>query len=390
MSGSLAVRSGRVLTPEGFVNADLAVEGGVILDRMPGTVDATIDAGGLLVAPGLIDIQINGGFGLDFTTDPFTIWEVGTQLPVTGVTSFLPTIISSPSTLRREALRLLAEGPPPGYRGARVLGLHLEGPMLAPHQRGTHEQQHLRSASLEVVDGWGKEQMVRLVTLAPELAGADQVIRELRDREVVVAAGHSAATYEEGLAALRVGVTHGTHLFNGMPPLAPRQPGLVGALLDDPGASVALIVDGVHLHPATVRLVRRSKTVDRVVLITDAMAGMGTGPGEFRLHDLVITVDEKSPRNAVGDLAGSILTLDQAVRNYVAFTGCSPEEALRAASAHPAKVIGEPRRGRIEVGKVADLVVLDERLAVLGTIVDGLLVYCAPEFADRVTPPAVP
>ena len=339
------------------------------------TGEVVIDAGGLLVAPGLIDIQINGGFGFDFTSDPTSIWEVGTRLPGSGVTSFLPTIISAPEEQRRLAFEVFAKGPPPNYRGAHVLGLHFEGPMLAPEYRGTHPTAHLRLPHVDLIHDWERAKGLRLATLAPELPGADPLIRALLERGVVVAAGHSAASYEQGEDALRAGVTHGTHLFNGMPPLLPRDPGLVGALLEDGGASVALIVDGIHLHPANVGLVRAAKPAHRVVLITDAMAGMGAGPGTYALGDLAVSVDETSARNADGGLAGSILTLDQAVRNYVAFTGCSPQEALVAASANPASVIGESRRGKIRAGNVADLVILDEVLTVQATIIQGALVH---------------
>ncbi len=385
MSKPLAMLGGRVLTPEGLVESDLGVEGGLISERLPEQADLVIDASSLLVAPGLIDLQINGGFGFDFTADPASMWEVGRQLPATGVTSFLPTVITSPAGNRSEALRVLAKGQPPGYRGARVLGLHFEGPMLAQDQRGTHELAHLRAPALEVVYGWGRAEGVRLVTLAPELSGAEPVIQILLDRGVVVAAGHSAATYEEACAALRTGVTHGTHLFNGMPPLAPRLPGLVGALLEHADASVAIIADGIHLHPATVRLIRTSKPATQVVLTTDAMAGMGAGPGEYALGNVVITVGERSARNQAGGLAGSILTLDQAVRNFASFTGCSKEEALAAASANPAQVIGESGRGRIEAGKTADVIVLDDQLMVQATVVEGVLTYCRPEFSARIT-----
>lgn len=384
MSSALAIRNGRVLTADGFVETDLGVEAGSISRRVPDDPEVTIDASGLLIAPGYVDIQINGGYGLDFTADPTTIWEVGAQLPATGVACFVPTIITSPAAQRAAAFRVVAQGPPPGYRGARVLGLHFEGPMLADGYRGTHQQAHLRPPSPDLVDGWEKARGLRLVTLAPELAGAEPVIERLRAGGVVVAAGHSAATYEEGVTALRAGVRHGTHLPNGMPPLAPREPGLVGALLDHTDASVAVILDGVHLHPAAVRLIRHCKPADRMVLITDATAGMGAGPGAYALHDLVITVDETSARNTAGDLAGSILTLDQAVKNYVAFTGCAAEEALTAASANPARVIGEQTRGRIEVGSVADLVLLDEDLTVQGTLVEGNLVHGRRSFTDRI------
>jgi N-acetylglucosamine-6-phosphate deacetylase len=388
MTHSLAIRGGRVLTAEGFVQTDLFVEAGLLSGRAPDG-EVVIDAGGLLVAPGLIDIQINGGFGFDFTSDPSSIWKVGARLPATGVTSFLPTIITSPEEQRQLAFEVLAQGPPSNYRGARVLGLHFEGPMLAPEYRGTHGLAHLRLPDLDLIHDWGRGNGLRLATLAPELPGADPTIRALLDRDVIVAAGHSAAGYEQGEHALRAGVTHGTHLFNGMPPLLPRDPGLVGALLEDGGASVALIVDGIHLHPATVGLVRAAKPAHQVVLITDAMAGMGAGPGTYALADLAVTVDATSARNPDGGLAGSILTLDQAVRNYVTFTGCSLQEALVAASVNPASVIGESARGRIEAGKVADLIVLDGQLAIQATIVEGALTHHVAGFADRIGDPTI-
>ena len=383
MSGSLSIRGGRVLTAEGFVQTDLFVEAGLLSGRDPNG-EVVIDAGGLLVAPGLIDIQINGGFGFDFTSEPSSIWKVGARLPATGVTSFLPTIITSPEEQRRLAFKVLAKGPRSNYRGAHVLGLHFEGPMLAPEYRGTHPTAHLRLPDVDLIHDWERAKGLRLVTLAPELPGADPLIRALLERDVVVAAGHSAAGYEQGEDALRAGVTHGTHLFNAMPPLLPGDPGLAGALLEDERASVAMIVDGIHLHPATVGLVWAAKPAHRVALTTDATAGMGAGPGTYALGDLTISVDEISARNADGGLAGSILTLDQAVRNYVAFTGCSPAEAWSAASANPAQVIGESRRGKIRAGNVADLVILDEALTVQATIIQGVLVHLTDGLADRI------
>ena len=388
MNRPLAIVGGRVLTASGFAEADVVVDAGLISDRAPDG-EGVIDADGLLIAPGLIDLQVNGGFGRDFTADPTSIWEVGARLPEAGVTSFLPTIITSREEQRRLAFEVLAKGPPPNYRGAHVLGLHFEGPMLAPEYRGTHPTAHLRLPDLDLIHDWEGAKGLRLVTLAPELPGADPLIRALLERGVVVAAGHSAAGFEQGEDALRAGVTHGTHLFNGMPPLLSRDPGLAGALLEDEGASVAIIVDGIHLHPATVGLVRAAKLSHRVVLITDATAGMGAGPGTYALGDLTISVDETSARNADGGLAGSILTLDQAVRNYIAFTGCSPAEAWFAASANPALVIGEHGRGKIEAGNVADLVILDEQLAIQATMVEGALTHHVAGFAGRIGDPTI-
>lgn len=386
MTETLVIRNGRVLIGDRLVGRSLAVAGGVISFEEPDRVDAVIDAEGWLVAPGFIDLQINGGFGYDFTSDPSSIWEVGRRLPSTGVTAFLPTIITAPAQCRQDALEIIAQGPPPGYRGARPLGLHFEGPALAAARRGTHQAEQLEKPDLGLIAGWSRAAGVRLVTLAPELAGSEAVIRELIDRDVVVAAGHSDATFDEASEALRLGVTHGTHLFNGMPPFSPYEPGLVGALLDHPTTSVAIIADGIHLHPAAVRLVRSRKSAGKVVLITDAMAGMGAGPGEYRLHDLTVTVDDVSARNEEGGLAGSILTLDQAVRNYFEFTACEVEEALSAASTNAADVIGDSLRGRIGANHPADLVLMDGQLSVQATLIDGEFAYRTREFDARIDP----
>jgi N-acetylglucosamine-6-phosphate deacetylase len=190
-----------------------------------------MDARGLYLVPGLIDLQINGAFGLDFTADPGTIWDVGKALPRYGVTTFLPTIVTSPLETVSAAQRVLQAGPPPGYVGAEPLGLHLEGPFLSPLKRGAHDPALMRLPSLEAVRDWSPGQGVRLVTLAPELPVALEVIRALCERGVLVSAGHSAADYQQAQAGLAAGVRYGTHLFNAMPALDHRAPGLVGALL---------------------------------------------------------------------------------------------------------------------------------------------------------------
>jgi N-acetylglucosamine-6-phosphate deacetylase len=368
-----------VLTPRGWIDADVVVRGGRIARVGParGQVDmATIDAGGggLLVAPGLIDLQINGGFGRDFTSDPSSIWDVGARLPRHGVTAFLPTIVSAPAAAVGRALKVLASGPPAGYVGAQPLGIHCEGPMLARQRRGVHNARHLRPPSMAVIEGWSRSAGVRLVTLAPELPGASRVITALARRGVVVSAGHSDATFEQARAAFTSGVTAGTHLFNAMSGFDHREPGLAGALLSD-GPTVGLIADGVHVHPAAVALAWHLKGLRGVALVTDAVASMGARTGRRRLGGTSITMQAGAPRTASGVLAGSVLTLDAAVRNVVAFTGCDPGEALAAASATPAALLGEPRRGRIEAGAGADLMLLDDRLGVVATIVAGRVAF---------------
>jgi N-acetylglucosamine-6-phosphate deacetylase len=255
------------------------------------------------------------------------------------------------------------------------LGLHLEGPFLNPAKRGAHNLAHLRLPDVNAVAGWSPSNGVRLVTLAPELPGALDVVRVLREHGVAVSAGHSTATYEEARTGLEAGITYGTHLFNAMPPLEHRAPGLAAALLADPRAVAGLIPDGIHLHPAVVKLIWQSKGVAGVNIVTDAMGALGMPPGKYKLGDFEVTVDETSARLGDGRLAGSILSLDQAVRNFIAFTGCSLNEALETVTATPAKVLGLTERGQIAPGFVADMVLLTPDLRVVKTFANGKIGY---------------
>ena len=290
---------------------------------------------------GLVDLQINGGFGHDFTEDPESIWLVGEWLSRFGIDVFLPTIISSPPGTVEKALAVLAAGPPEQYQGARPFGLHLEGPMLAPSRRGTHPTEFLRMPSLEVIAGWTAAAGVSMVTMAPELPGARAVVEALLSEGVVVALGHSAATYEEATAAFSWGITHVTHLFNAMAPFDHREPGPIGALLGQERVTAGLIVDGIHVHPATVAAAWKWLRPNRLVLVSDAMAAAGLGDGSFSIGTVPVTVEGGRVVNANGRLAGSSLTLDQAVRNLVAFTGCDEAEAIAAASTNPLSVLAE-------------------------------------------------
>lgn len=335
-----------------------------------------LDASGLLLAPGLIDLQLNGAFGRDFTTDPATIWSVAAQLPRYGVTAFLPTIITAPPACIRAAQRVLAGGPPAGWSGAVPLGLHLEGPMLNPTRKGAHNPAYLRLPTPELVATWSPDSRVRLVTLAPELPHALDIINILTRHGIVVSAGHSTASYAEAQAGFEIGVRYGTHLFNAMGPFQPREPGLAGALLVNPTTTAGLIVDGVHVHPAAVALAWQALGPTRLNLVTDAMAALGTTPGHYQLGDFGVTVDSTSARLADGTLAGSILSLDQAVRNLVAYTGCSLQDALTTVTATPARVLGlQHERGILVPGALADLVLLTESGHVMITIVRGQIVF---------------
>ncbi|MGH8923770.1 MAG: N-acetylglucosamine-6-phosphate deacetylase [Acidimicrobiia bacterium] len=289
---------------------------------------------------GLVDLQINGAFGYDFTNDPELIWLVGERLRGLGVDAFLPTIISSPPGTVEKALAVLGAGPPDSYQGAQAIGLHVEGPMLAPSRRGTHPEEFLRSPSPEVIEGWTRAAGVVMVTMAPELPGARAVVEALIEEGVVVALGHSAASYEEAMDAFSWGVSHVTHLFNAMAPFDHRQPGPIGALFAQEKVTAGLIVDGIHVHPATVAAAWKLLGPERLVLVSDAMAAAGLSDGAYSIGSTPVMVSEGRVVNAEGRLAGSTLLLDQAVRNLGAFTGCSEAEAIGAASKNAYRVLG--------------------------------------------------
>ena len=369
--------------------SDGIIEGGAVLtegSRIAAVGRATdvacpdgarvVDAAELLLTPGFIDLQFNGGFGHDFTADPTTIWQVAEELTRYGVTAFLPTIITSPLERIAAGQKVVTQGRPEGFRGAIPLGLHVEGPFLNPKKKGAHNPAYLRLPDLDAVGDWSPETGIRLVTLAPELPGALELVEGLTKNGVLVSAGHSMATFAEAAAGFDAGVRYGTHLFNAMPPLEHREPGLPGALLTDDRPVVGFIADGVHTHPAVIKLVWNALGAARLNLVTDAMAALGMGPGTHLLGDYEVFVDDRSCRLANGTLAGSILSLDEALRNLVKLAGCSLEAALPTVTTTPAHAIGlDHERGQIAPGFVADLVLLSPDLRVRGTIVEGELVY---------------
>ena len=331
-----------------------------------------IDAFGLTLVPGFIDLQINGAFGMDFSTDPETIWQVGERLVQYGVTSFLPTIVSAPPETIHHAQAVLQMGPPVGYRGARVLGLHLEGPYLNPEKSGAHNPEYITLPDRVVYEEWNPANHVRLVTLAPELAGSLPAIQALVQNGVVVGAGHSQADLSQAQAGLEAGICYGTHLFNAMPPLDHRKPGLVGALLEHPHTIAGIIVDGIHVDPTIIKLTWKILGAHRTNLVTDAMAALGMPPGEYQLGGRTVFVDGTSARLEDGRLSGSLLSLDQALRNLMAYTGCDLSEALTTVTQVPACLLHLERTlGNLVIGSKADLVLLTSEAHVAGVWING-------------------
>lgn len=249
---------------------------------------------GVTVVPGLIDLQVNGALGWDLTTEPERLWDVAAALPRWGVTAFAPTVITSDPEVRVRALTTLRSGAPDGWRGATPLGWHFEGPMLARTRRGAHPERWLAPPSAELVDGWSREAGVLMVTLAPELPGALDVIRTLVQRDVVVAIGHTDATTAETQAAVAAGARLVTHLGNAMPPLSAREPGPMGVALAGPDLVAGVIADGVHLDPVTLQLAWRALG-PRFLAVTDTTAALGLPDGSTtRLGDQGLVVEGRS------------------------------------------------------------------------------------------------
>lgn len=375
---------GRLFTP---TDRGLAT---VTIDPQAGTV-AGIEAtrrqprdamGGaeMLIIPGLVDLQINGAFGQDFSNPGADLAAVCRGLPRFGVTAFLPTIISSAPEVYGPCLANLRA--PAGRGGARVLGAHVEGPFLSPARAGTHEPSVLRDPSWAEAERWLGAGPVRILTLAPELPGALPLARELVRRGVVVALGHSDATSDQARLAVEAGASLGTHLFNAMRPFHHRDPGIAGYLLAS-DVAVSVIGDGVHLGADTLRLVALVKSPRELVLVTDGVAGLGLEGGRFELGGRELVGDGVVARLPDGTLSGSLLPLNLAVRNLVEF-GVPIVDAVSAATRNPARVLRERRElGRIRVGGSADLVVLDPDWGVLLTLVGGDVAYDKGDMTAR-------
>lgn len=374
---SIALINGRVLTAQGF-RSDVAVviDGRDIQSLLPlADVPAAAvrhDLQGASLVPGYIDAQVNGGGGVLFNNAPTvdTLRRIGEAHRQFGTTGFLPTLISDDAAVMREAIAATHAAIEAGVPG--VLGIHLEGPYLAPARKGTHDADKFRVPDeAEIAMAASLDNGVTLLTLAPERIPLDS-IRALIARGVIVAAGHTAGSYEEIRAGLEAGISGFTHLYNAMSPLQGREPGAVGAALEDRHSWCGIIVDGHHVHPGSLRVALKAKPVGKIFLVTDAMPPVGSDDPSYVLYGETITVQDGVVRNAAGSLAGSALDMATAVRNAVQMLDLPLEEAARMASTYPADFLGlSASHGRIAPGYRASLVALDADLNVVGTWIDG-------------------
>ncbi|HEX7991761.1 MAG TPA: N-acetylglucosamine-6-phosphate deacetylase [Stenotrophomonas sp.] len=374
-----ALRNGRVLAGENFRD-DVAVliEDGRITavvasnDPAVAAADAQGDLGGGWLLPGFIDAQVNGGGGALFNnqTDVDALRTMVAGHRRYGTTGMLPTLISDDAEVMARAVQATREAIAAKVPG--VLGIHLEGPYIAPARKGTHDAGKFRVPDAdEVRMATALDNGVTLITLAPERVPL-ATIQQMVANGAIVAAGHTAGTYEEIRAGLDAGITGFTHLYNAMSPLQGRDPGAVGAALEDADSWCGVIVDGVHVHPASLRVALAAKPRGKVFLVTDAMPMVGSDNPAFELYGETITAVDGVVRNAAGALAGSALDMITAVRNTVGLLGLSLAEASRMASTYPAQFLGlDDRYGHIAAGYQADFVLLDADLQVQATWIAG-------------------
>ncbi|MEO1055498.1 MAG: amidohydrolase family protein [Actinomycetota bacterium] len=366
--------AGPALQPDGTIaHRRLTIADGFIqqIDRSE-PVDSTVDDGAF-IAPGLIDLQINGAFGFDFGSDPCSIKHVATQLPTTGVTAFTPTVITGSAAQRLKADHALEEP----LNGAVPLGIHLEGPTISPAMRGTHSVDGIMSAD-DLANELRALRNVAIVTYAPELDPDFRLLDLLRSRGIVPALGHSAATYAQAAAAFNRGAGMATHLFNAMAGLHHREPGLVGAVLDHTDAVGSVIADGTHLHDATLRLLwRLLGPADRMLVVSDAIAAAGLGDGRYSLGDVAVEVVDGVAANDSGALAGSAVLLLDALAALAAAVERPLSQVWAAGSQVPAEVMSDSTRGVLRVGCRADLVVVTAAGDCLRTVIGGDVVHDA-------------
>lgn len=376
----------RLFTPtEEIAGPLLVVEDGHIIDissraqKEPPDGASVIDFGDAILAPGFFDIHMHGGAGVDLMRASVSeLPALGQFLTKHGVTGYFPTTVAAPldatcATLERLADAIEASSTNGTAVQARPVGIHLEGPFLSHKRRGVHPPEYLVEPTVPIFDRFWQAARghVKMMTIAPEIPGAMEVIAEAARRNVCVSIGHSDAELATSRTAVKAGARHATHTFNAMRPLDHREPGIIGEVLSDDGITADMIVDGIHVSPEVVKIFLHSKGRERAVLITDAISAAGMPDGTYQLGPIRVEVkDGKCTAN--GSLAGSVLTMDRAVRNVTRFSDWTLRDAVRAATLNPALAVGlTTQHGKLAVGAPADFTVLNSSGDVMKTIVAG-------------------
>jgi N-acetylglucosamine-6-phosphate deacetylase len=382
---TIAVDAAAIFTPiRKYSPGRILIDGQSIRDVGPAenvTIpDGTLrlDCSRLAVVPGFIDPHIHGAGGVDVMDGtPESLSRVSQILAQHGTTTFLPTTVSSPpETLSRTVEKLSALMSKP-FDGANPVGIHLEGPFINAVKRGTHKPSNIVAPDVELFEKWlhASKGLVRLLTIAPELEGADALCASAQRAGVTVAMGHSNASFEEASAAANRGIRYAVHTFNAMRPFSHRDPGIVGEVLSDDRIFAEIIADGIHVDRHVVEIFARAKGKGRVLLVTDAISATAMPDGKHRLGQDTVQVINGVCRDREGRLAGSTLTQDVALRNFVNWTAWAFEDALLGLTLNPARALRLDKKGSLEPGNDADIVVLDSEGKVVMTFVSGRVVY---------------
>lgn len=380
-AGLLLIEGGQFLDETGAWTAGTLSTGARIVARarLDAPFHATLDATGCYLLPGLLDVHIHGALGVDtMDADPAALARLARFCAAHGVTALTPTTMTADPAATLAAVKAVAAaGLRPHPNGATLLGVHLEGPYLSPRFPGAQPAESIRPPDLDEFAALCAAGPVRLITLAPEVPGALELVAAARARGVVVVTGHTAASYDECEAGIAAGITQATHTYNAMSGLHHRNPGTLGSVLSNDRVYAQLIADNIHVHPAAMRILARCKGVARTVLITDAMRAAGLPPGDYELGGQPVRVHNGECRLADGTLAGSVLTLEQGVLNFAAAAGLPLQAAWQAGSGSPAASLGlENEYGTLRPGYRGDLVLLDcTHLTVVATVIGGRVVY---------------
>jgi N-acetylglucosamine-6-phosphate deacetylase len=345
--------------------------------RIPAAAE-TIDASPFIVAPGFIDPHIHGCGGVDVMDGSWETLNAVSQIVVRhGTTAFLPTTVSAPAEMLDRVVERLGGLMTRSFDGARPCGIHLEGPFISTLKRGTHKAGHVMPPDASVLARWiqSSSQSIRLLTVAPELEGIEAVTKLATGAGIAVGMGHSNATLEQARTACGYGVCYAVHTFNAMRQFTHRDPGIVGEVLANDGIFAEIIADGIHVHPNVVRLFAHAKQKSKVLLVTDAISATDMPDGRYVLGTDTVEVVDGVCRDVEGRLAGSTLTQEIALKNFVQWTGWTLEDALLGITANPAKALGLDKKGVLQPGADADIAIMDRNFRVVKTFVGGKLVW---------------